>query len=491
MIFHITFCSASNLLTRYTHSFAKTKILYCAALIALLSGNLHAACHTVTPSGSGSKTGADWNNALANVPATLTRGDIYYLADGNYGGYTFGTAVSGSTNSEIRKAQTGDHCTDTGFNAGTMAASQANFTSFAVGSSFFILNGNGTQTKSGCGGAPGATVTGAPPNPVDCGIKITSSSISPFTIVNNAGHYTVQYLEEIGNGVNNGALAEFYGGSGGSVSKFSHIYAHNSGCVFFQYGGDQREVGSSYFWGTEVDGAPTGSCHGQYSFYLEGSNSLEHDNVYRDIRGTAVFTLATFSGIHGVADNWKYYNNVIFNSSSSQSWNPTLSDGIISCIANSGTGETLQCSHQVFVQNTIINLAGQTGINNDCTDGCGAGSSYTVQNNIWYSSTTPAFIQAATGTFTQDHNSCLNSGSCPTGTANVTNTSSANPFVSWTTGNFTLASDGTDWNNRASLSAPFTTDALGITRTTDRGTYQFGGSGTGPNPPSGLSAAAN
>jgi hypothetical protein len=467
------------------------RILCFAVLIALAPCSAYAACHVVTPSGSGSKTGADWNNALANLPSTLTRGDIYYLADGNYGGYSFGTAVNGSTNIEIRKAQTDDHCTDTGWNAGTMGASQANFTSFSVGSSYVILNGNGRQTTPGCGEAPGSTVTGAPPNPADCGIKITSSVAAPFTIINNAGHYTVQYLEEIGNGVNNGALAEFYGGSGGSVSKFSHIYAHNSGCVFFQYGGDQREVGSSYFWGTEVDGAPTGSCHGQYSFYTGGSNSLEHDNVYRDIKGTAIFTLATWGTGASVADNWKYYNNVISRSSPSPSWNPTLSDGIISCIANSGTA-TLQCSNQVFVQNTIINQAGATGIYNDCTNGCGAGGSYTIQNNIWYSSTTPAFLQAAVGTFTQDHNSCLNSGSCPTGTANVTNTSSANPFVDWQGGDFNLAIENANWQNRVDLSAPYDVDPLGITRTTDRGTYQYGGSSsTRPDPPSKLSVTVN
>ncbi|MGH9403380.1 MAG: hypothetical protein ACRD2P_14870, partial [Terriglobia bacterium] len=50
------------------------------------------ACHVVTPNGSGSQTGADWNNSLANLPSTLTRGDVYYLADGNYGSYTFNTA---------------------------------------------------------------------------------------------------------------------------------------------------------------------------------------------------------------------------------------------------------------------------------------------------------------------------------------------------------------------------------------------------------------
>src|SRR5260370_35624186 len=84
-----------------------------------------AACHVVTPSGSGSKTGADWNNAYAGLPSTLTRGDVYYLADGAYGSYTISTPDSGTTVVEIRKAQTYDNCTSTAWSAATRGPSQA------------------------------------------------------------------------------------------------------------------------------------------------------------------------------------------------------------------------------------------------------------------------------------------------------------------------------------------------------------------------------
>lgn len=56
-----------------------------------------AANHYVTPSGSGSKSGADWNNAMASIPATQVRGDTYVLAGGAYPGYQlFSTPVSGT-----------------------------------------------------------------------------------------------------------------------------------------------------------------------------------------------------------------------------------------------------------------------------------------------------------------------------------------------------------------------------------------------------------
>jgi len=444
------------------------------------------ACHVVTPTGSGSRSGADWNNAYAGVPATLTRGDLYYLADGSYSSYTFNTAASGATVTEIRKAQSSDHCTDTGWNTSTMGNAQAIFPAFTINASYFILNGNGSQTAPGCGSAPGSTVTASPSNPKDCGIKIAATGNVGLGISGNAGQYTVRYLEEVGTGVNNGALAEFYGGSGGSVSTFSHIYAHNAGCVFFQYGGDQRQVSFSYFWGTETDGAPTGSCHGQYSFYAgNDSNSSEHDNVYRDITGTAVWTFAWSPGTH---TNWTYYNNVIFQSSPAVAWKPYLSDGILACI-NSG----VNCNNFGLYQNTVVNISGNSGINNENT------GTYIVQNNLWYGGPggTPGFNKGNGGTYTQDHNSFLQEGSsCPSGTANVCSGSSSNPFVGWPGIDFNITSENANWTNRLSLASPYTTDPSGVTRITDRGAYQYslaqGPQGPqGPQPATALSATVN
>ncbi len=38
-------------------------------LFCLASSSAFATCHTVTPAGSGTKTGADWNNAFAGFRA--------------------------------------------------------------------------------------------------------------------------------------------------------------------------------------------------------------------------------------------------------------------------------------------------------------------------------------------------------------------------------------------------------------------------------------
>jgi hypothetical protein len=480
-----------------------TKIFRVAIFIAFIfsAKGTFATCHAVSPSGSGNHSGADWNNAMANLPGTLLRGDIYYLADGNYGGGDFSTPNSGTTITEVRKAQSydnGSSCSPSiaaGWNTGTMGSAQAVFTSFTVGTDYVIVNGNGTQTTVGCGGAPGSTVTSAPPVPSDCGIKFTNTGANGVVFLEGT-HATFQYYELIGTGVNIVDTNEFLGGptpGQGGYTTIAHGYLHNAGCNYIQYGGSNTIVHHNYFWGTETDGAPSGNpCHGQAHEYSMGdSNGQVYSNVYRDIRGTAVFSFIIGPGTDAQA-NWSFYDNIFFNSSPYPSWQPAVTTGgIIGCM-NSG----VTCKGFQFYQNTIVNLgfgtgslgSGQVGFDicNDVTS-CSA----TVSNNLWYSNgTTPVFTCGSGCTYAQDHNSVLNSGSsCASGTANVCNNSSGNPFVNWQAGNFTLASDNANWANHLALSAPYNMDAAGNVFTTDRGAYQYNGvTATQPQPPTNLLA---
>jgi hypothetical protein len=464
------------------------RLLRIAIFIAFIfsAKSAFAACHTVTPSGSGSQTGADWNNAYAGLPSTLTRGDIYYLADGNYSSFTFSTGASGTTTIEFRKAQTYDNCTSTGWNAATMGAAQAVFhRGVSIASSYFILNGNGQQTLPGCGGAPGSSLTAGPPTPSDCGIKIddstcSSNCISPVTY--SSGPFTFEYVELAGNSTPSANEDNFVQGSGSSPSTWNHIYGHNTGAVYLQYGCNGRVVEYSYFWGTECQGVLSDGEHGQYSYCGSGdSNGVERNNVYRDITGSAVFT---FAFPDNTETGWKFYNNVFFNSTTYDNSGGltfgTVTNGVLACF-NAGS----VCTNFTFSQNTIINKGYAPGIEIDDTTG---GGSATVQNNLWYQSSTPSFTGLST--ITQDHNSFIASGSgCASGTGNVCDPSGPNPFVSWTTENFNLASDNADWNNRLALGAPYTVDVNGSVFTTDRGAYQYNGSASqAPQPPSGLSA---
>jgi hypothetical protein len=101
------------------------------AVLLLSAPHVYAASHAITPSGSGTKSGADWNNACAgftgNCATTgttgMVRGDIYYVAGGQYsvvGGSNqiFDVADSASLTIEIRGATAADHGPATGWVAG-------------------------------------------------------------------------------------------------------------------------------------------------------------------------------------------------------------------------------------------------------------------------------------------------------------------------------------------------------------------------------------
>ncbi|MDW8309177.1 MAG: right-handed parallel beta-helix repeat-containing protein, partial [Verrucomicrobiales bacterium] len=74
-----------------------------------------AANRYVRAGATGANNGTDWNNAYTQLPATLVRGDTYYIADGTYPGYTFTTPASGTNFIYIKKATIADHGTDVGW----------------------------------------------------------------------------------------------------------------------------------------------------------------------------------------------------------------------------------------------------------------------------------------------------------------------------------------------------------------------------------------
>lgn len=65
----------------------------------------------------GANNGTDWTNAYTSIPASLTRGDTYYVADttSSFGTYTFDDLESGTLVTTIKKATVADHGTSTGW----------------------------------------------------------------------------------------------------------------------------------------------------------------------------------------------------------------------------------------------------------------------------------------------------------------------------------------------------------------------------------------
>ena len=102
----------------YRHKSSRVLLIFCmlCAISAALPNVCSAANHYIRDGASGD--GSNWTNAWDDLPATLIRGDTYYVADGTYaGGYVFDDAADGTKTITIKKAIESDHGTDTGWSS--------------------------------------------------------------------------------------------------------------------------------------------------------------------------------------------------------------------------------------------------------------------------------------------------------------------------------------------------------------------------------------
>lgn len=455
----------------------------------------HATCLAVTPSGSGAKTGADWNNALA-FPPSYVRGDIYYFADGNYGStLNLSTADSGTTVIELRKAQSYDNCTSVGWNTATMGSAQMVIQSpgsgqlVSISSDYWIINGNGNNagtTEVGCGGVeanPPSTMLGAAPNPAACGIKIDDSTCTSTAndgcnngVMHGAGINIIwESVEWFGQGLNtngnNNSEPYFWfacvGGCSGSPtsmagSVLSHCYCHNMGTTSFTVVNGTWNNGSidhNYFWG-EFDGSFN---HGE-SVQLQGANSgsVIHHNIWRDQQ-----TNGDVVGTDTSGSSWSIsiYDNADICSAGGTSTTCRHNDGDI---ANFGTGIAT-----IIAYNNTWSHPSACGY----VIGGGSGSinsTITLKNNLYYDCGSFDHSNGSGGTNNVDYNSYLAMSQGAIGSHDVACSSSCpNPFTNVNLG-VQLASDGADWNNRLSVGSPYDTlDLYGNAFTTDRGAAQY------------------
>ena len=472
-------------------------VLLCASLSA------HAlTCVAVKTTASGAGTGADWTDAIAYsslAGSGFVRGDLYYLADGNYGAtLSLSTAASGTTTIELRKAQSydfgrsSDGCTNdisAGWNASTMGASQAGWHASSGGgaaivsfsSGYWILNGNGQNagtTEVGCGG-----VNLSPPSAMTnylggtaCGILIDDSTCTSTAtngcnpgggVLHGAGAgIVIESIELFGQGLNSNGNnnSEPYGWfANGTLTSvaISHNYIHNMGTTAFTVVNGNWNNGSfdhNYHWG-EFDGSVN---HGE-SVQYQGANSgsVIHHNIWRD-QQTNADVAGTDTG--GNSTSLSIYDNADICSAGGTATTCRHNDGDV---ANFGTGILT-----ALVYNNTWAHPSACGY----VIGGGSGniaSTITLNNNVYYGCSGVDMTNGAGGTNNVDYNSYLNSSKSVVGAHDVSNNSASNPFTNVNLG-VQLAVDGSNYNNRLSLGSPYDTlDLYGHSFTTDRGAAQF------------------
>src|SRR5579862_786083 len=482
-------------------------IFYFSALLFIATAAAKPAagsCLTVTPSGSGSKSGADWNNALAGLPGTLVRGNTYYLADGTYSAYSFSTPNSGTTTVTIKKATSGDHCTDTGWNGSSMGSAQAIFggtggSQFSLsnsGSGFVTLDGNGGSGAPGCG-------TGNNSSASDCGIKLDGSQCggnSCWNVPVSSGvqNVTLRYVEIVGTGDAGNASHQNENiriGNGDNNANFlaQHIYLHDSSCVpLVIFGSSGVTLDHSVFWKNK----DSSTCHGQGIQLGPGaqSNITISYNQFRDIEGVGI-VVALNDG--GSSSNLSFYGNSIYTCPNNCNARAAINNGLLACI------NAHSCTNWVIYQNTIVNQGNGSSGMVIRTDQ-GASGDFHIVNNLWYGTLNTVQFQL-TSSSTENNNSYLNSPGTPgTGSSDLrTGSGAPNPFATWPTSgvaDFSLTSENSDWTGGQSLPSPYNVDPdatqRGADGSWDRGAYQFsGGSSSGgtkpPAAPTSLTATVN
>lgn len=331
-------------------------------LIVLSLNSPMAADHYVRAGASGN--GSDWTNAYGVLPATLVRGDTYYLADGDYGSYAFNDAENGTLVIIIRKATASDHGINTGWDT-TYGDGKASFSGIAFSASYYEFNG-------GTGGGPGNWNSGF-------GFEITRNSTvfrdngDLVTFTSAVGNIAIRHVH-LYSGNKDFPLNGIKGIAGASNLVIAYNSIHTIYGVCFHIG-NWRDVAIEYNYLADNKSTPEWHTEGISSIGTNQNITIRH-NVWDRIQGTAVI-----AGVNsGASTGWKIYGNIFSRSMTT-----------IAYYYESGSNKQTMNDLE-FYNNNVVNMPGvsQGGIF------INQGTNNKVFNNIWYNNIANSFsIDAA------------------------------------------------------------------------------------------------
>lgn len=405
-------------------------VVLCLSMLAGADVSVQSSVYYVRAGATGANTGADWTNAFSALPATLSRGATYYVADGSYSSYTFDDAASADALITIRKATAADHGTSAGWQA-AFGDGVATFGRWDFASSNWVVDGNtstwsyGFIVSGGCGGPMECIDIGDGTSASITNVLIRSASANPGgecnirgIKINGASDLTLDNVE-IWNSDNDAISMD--GNSTGVT--FDRVYIHtrnNAGCGTH---GDAFEL-----WGG-------------------GNNTIRNSRVAWD--GQQVFWGGGFT--HG---RWDIYGNVFYGGATSgQGLKAHSSDPVL--------GPIYAYNNTFYNVNISIQL--------------GSNTTGVMQNNLFFRSGNPAF-----GRTTHDYN-WFEDGMTGAGERNAK--FGSNPFVNAAGEDFRLS---TATGPGAPLAEIYAIDPMGATRGLDgmwdRGAFEYGASSAGGSP---------
>jgi hypothetical protein len=393
---------------------------------------------------TGAGTGADWANAYPSLPATLTRGDTYYIADGTYNGYLFDDPASGTTMITLKKATVTDHGTATGW-SDAYGDGVATFTgSLTFKTPYYTVDGQ-------VGGGPAGWKTGH-------GFKVDTTDTGIFINPDfkpGAHHITVRHLEY--EGVDGDGNAHVGDGIFAAVSNdltFSHMWIHDVGNCIYQFNSVSRII---------IEYSYTGDFHSQASSHAEiSSTDYSEDvtfrwNVFTHVEGTGGLIFDST----GLGGGFYIYGNVFYQDNHAGDW--IGNNGVI------GAWSASAGSNILVYNNTFINIDSDV-----CVFGpFGSWSGNQIRNNLFYTVGCVGSLVSET----VSHNHFV---STPAKGSNAS-TASGNPFVNYLNFDFAL---GAGTPAGFTLPGPYNVDMFGRVRgadgTWDRGAVEFDGASVPP-----------
>jgi hypothetical protein len=426
--------------------------------LLLIPLQLLAASKYVREAASGAGTGADWTDAYTVLPASLTRGDTYYIADGAYAAYTFDDAISGTTLITIKKATVADHGTSTGW-SDTYGDGQA-------------IWGHALQFYTDYYLFDGASGSGAATNTYGFHVLATTPTLdqkfvwmgggagidpSFITIAHTMFIAPINDVEKIGIGSQ-------------SQSYQTNTTVHSCYFVRMQNAFDLKgAVNCNFISNYVADGFSSALHHGeQINFGLRGtqpaSNIVVSYNIFTNCTGTGVIIGNNAAANEFAATDIFIYGNVFDScTSGGNGIIATTTDGYwknIYVIGNTFAGGSTLWFSDCQAASSATVKANSTG--------------YYLTNNLIYNRSA-AIGDNADDILNHDYTSFFDCTSIPA----ISNgqTASGSPFLSTTDGLWALASDT---SARLALGGSFGTDALGTTFSSSRGWKQYSG-GASPN----------
>jgi hypothetical protein len=447
-------------------------------LILLFAISTQAANHYVRSGASGAGSGVDWIDAYTALPATLTRGDTYYVAAGTYSTYTFDDAESGTDTITIKKATVADHGTETGWDNGY--AAQAEFATlnltgplFNFTSGYYVLDGNGTHT------APSKTA-------IDYGFKLSSMTTSnnsgmvAITSTNVTLRYAHIYNAFDSTSSNNATVGiRLSAANPAEYVKIQNVFLENTGKDGIQINDtDYLLIEQSYFKRLAMARALSPDYHGQVVAMIDhADNIVIRNNIWESGEGQAI---VAYGGPGKTNQNIRFYGNIVFNPyNTTSNWGFPSSGGIVANAWEAGLISGVYCYN-----NSIVNITSSyslDGINYSKFRAIASNrANLFVYNNLYYNCS-GVDISAA---YTASH-MAAGGGSVP-GKSNEQTGWQETDFDGYAADNFELQNNTTAgldltgeswWDDDADVffgALDQATDMQGRTRTTwSRGAFEY------------------